>query len=364
MFKETLPPSLIKKIFNSVFLGLYELHFSKIIHCDIKPNNILLSLTKYNSVDDLLKNVNNKKLKKEDIHKFIDIKIIDFNNDILSKLGFMVNGTYILPSVEIAYFMSLGMEVVIDAGVFGAPIDFDFTEDMLLKGEDGVPRYSKWSGTLGSENWNRNYTFKCDSEWAGHLKSELNAENVFYWEKLGVCSIKMPIENVYTTHHILAFITSYVRIQMIQTMMKFDSSNLVRVVMDGLYYKGDLPNVDSMFTSKEIKECDYSEYWYKHNDIDIDWDSNTYSRNTLLCGGGGNGKTYKVLNDIGLNKILFVAPMNLLGKGVASQYKIRSTTIHKLLGKEFTGNEIAAIDAGYSIGLRMNGSLCKSNDVY
>ena len=261
-------------------------------------------------------------------------KIIDFNNDILSKLGFMVNGTYILPSVEIAYFMSLGMEVVIDAGVFGAPIDFDFTEDMLLKGEDGVPRYSKWSGTLGSENWNRNYTFKCDSEWAGHLKSELNAENVFYWEKLGVCSIKMPIENVYTTHHILAFITSYVRIQMIQTMMKFDSSNLVRVVMDGLYYKGDLPNVDSMFTSKEIKECDYSEYWYKHNDIDIDWDSNTYSRNTLLCGGGGNGKTYKVLNDIGLNKILFVAPMNLLGKGVASQYKIRSTTIHKLLGKE------------------------------
>jgi len=79
MFKETLPPSLIKKIYNSLFLGLYELHFSKLIHCDIKPNNILLSLTKYNTVDELLKSVSNKKLKKDDMHKFIDIKIIDFN---------------------------------------------------------------------------------------------------------------------------------------------------------------------------------------------------------------------------------------------------------------------------------------------
>lgn len=79
MFKETLPPSLIKKIFNSLFLGLYELHFSKFIHCDIKPNNILLSLTKYNNIDELLKLVNSKKIKKDDMHKYIDIKIIDFN---------------------------------------------------------------------------------------------------------------------------------------------------------------------------------------------------------------------------------------------------------------------------------------------
>ena len=261
-------------------------------------------------------------------------KIIEFDNQLLCKLGFVIGGKYTLPSVEIEYFISLGMIVEIDAGVFGASIDFEFTEDMLLKGEDGVPRYSKWSGTLGAENHFRNYTFKCDAEWAGHLKSELNAENVFYWEKLGVCSVKMPIENVYTTHHILAFITSYVRIQMIQTMMKFDINNLVRVVMDGLYYKGDLPEVDKIFIAKEIKDCDYSEYWYSPSTVEVVWDSDVFSKNTLLTGAGGNGKTYKVLNDKGLNRVLFVAPMNLLGKGVASQYKIRSTTIHKLLGKD------------------------------
>lgn len=261
-------------------------------------------------------------------------KIIEFDNQLLSKLGFVIGGKYTLPSVEIEYFISLGMIVEIDAGVFGASIDFEFTEDMLLKGEDGVPRYSKWSGTLGAENHFRNYTFKCDKKWASHLKHELSADNVFYWEKLGICSVKMPIENVYTTHHILAFITSYVRIQMIQTMMKFDINNLVRVVMDGLYYKGDLPEVDKIFIAKEIKDCDYSEYWYSPSTVEVVWDSDVFSKNTLLTGAGGNGKTYKVLNDKGLNRVLFVAPMNLLGKGVASQYKIRSTTIHKLLGKD------------------------------
>lgn len=79
IFKETIPPSLIKKLFNSLFLGLYELHFSKFIHSDIKPNNVLMSLTKYNNVNDLFKAVISKKLKKEDMHKYIDIKIIDFN---------------------------------------------------------------------------------------------------------------------------------------------------------------------------------------------------------------------------------------------------------------------------------------------
>ena len=78
-FNEILPISLIKKLFNSLFIGLYELHFSKLIHCDIKPNNILINLSKYKTVDSLFKDITNKKIKKEDIHKFIDIKIIDFN---------------------------------------------------------------------------------------------------------------------------------------------------------------------------------------------------------------------------------------------------------------------------------------------
>lgn len=78
-YNETFPVTLIKKLFNCLFIGLYELHFSKFIHCDIKPNNIMINILKYKSIDDLFKNIDNKKLKKDDIYKFIDIKIIDFN---------------------------------------------------------------------------------------------------------------------------------------------------------------------------------------------------------------------------------------------------------------------------------------------
>lgn len=78
-FNETLPLTLIKKISNSLFLGLHELKVSKIIHCDIKPNNILIDLTNYKSIKDLFKDIKNKKIKKDEIIKFIDIKIIDFN---------------------------------------------------------------------------------------------------------------------------------------------------------------------------------------------------------------------------------------------------------------------------------------------
>jgi serine/threonine protein kinase len=78
-YNETFPVTLIKKLFNCLFVGLYELHFSKLIHCDIKPNNIMINILKYKSLDDLFKNIDNNKLKKDDIYKFIDIKIIDFN---------------------------------------------------------------------------------------------------------------------------------------------------------------------------------------------------------------------------------------------------------------------------------------------
>lgn len=78
-FNETLPISLIKKIANSLFIGLYELNVSKIIHCDIKPNNILISIDNNKTLTQIIKDINNNKIKKVDLHKFIDIRIIDFN---------------------------------------------------------------------------------------------------------------------------------------------------------------------------------------------------------------------------------------------------------------------------------------------
>jgi hypothetical protein len=261
-------------------------------------------------------------------------KVVGGYNEYFDKVGMCVGNEYILPSVEILFYAKHGLEVSIDAGVWGSRIDFEFPDAMLEKGEDNVPRYSRWTGKMASERLTKNYTFKASKEWASHLKHELGSDNVFYWNDLGVCSVRVANKFVYTTHHIPAFITAYVRIQMLEVMMKFNPNNLVRVVLDGLYYKGDKPDGLEWFKEKEIKTCDYSDVWFQPSDININWDSNIINGNTLLTGQGGVGKSYRILNDKGLNKVLFVSPMNLLGFKVSKEYSIRSTTIHKLLGKE------------------------------
>ena len=262
-------------------------------------------------------------------------KVTGGYNEYFDKVGMCAGKEYILPSVEILFYAKHGLEVSINAGVWGSRMDFEFTPSMLEKGKDKVPRYSRWTGLLASEKYTKNYTFKCNQEWASHLKHEIGNDNVYYWNDLNICSVRVPKKNVYTTHHITAFITSYVRIQMLEAMMKFKPDNLVRIVLDGLYFKGDIPSGLEWFSEKKMKPCEFSDKWFIQNTIDIDWTDTVVNGNTLITGQGGAGKTHLILNDKGLNKnkMLFVSPMNLLGNNISEKYKVRSTTIHKLLGK-------------------------------
>jgi serine/threonine protein kinase len=78
-FNETLPLDLCLKLINSLFLGLYEMSLSQIIHCDIKPNNIMITNQYNKSINELFKDIQNNKIKKEQLCNYIDIVYIDFN---------------------------------------------------------------------------------------------------------------------------------------------------------------------------------------------------------------------------------------------------------------------------------------------
>ena len=255
-------------------------------------------------------------------------------NPLFNKLG--ISGyvgfkqtTHILPSPEILYFMDNGVECVITAGVWGSRMDFDFEDDMLVD-----RRYAKWSGRLSMEYPSKKYTFECDKEWASHIKAEYG-EDCFYWEDKRLCSVNIPNENVHTTHHILAFITSYVRIQMIEAMKKFELNQIVKVVLDGIYFTGVKPECLEWFVPKEIVDHSYSGFaWYSDEIMNVDWSEKWITQNTLLSGQGGAGKTYKVMNDTGFNRILFVTPQHILGSAISKSYKVPYTTIHKLIGQD------------------------------
>lgn len=114
-FKEVLPISLTKKLINSLFLGLYELNLSNIIHCDIKPNNILIT-TKNKNLKTLFKDIKKKKLNKNDLVKYIDILYIDFN--ISQKYHSICKST----RIQTIYYMA--PEVILGNTEFNYTIDF------------------------------------------------------------------------------------------------------------------------------------------------------------------------------------------------------------------------------------------------
>lgn len=263
----------------------------------------------------------------EDHIGIYQVRILNVNEDQLFWHLGIRSGTHILPSPEILYFMDKGMDCEVLAGVWGSRMDFAFEEEML-----NDRRYCLWSGRLGMERKTRNFSFSASEDWASHLKSEFG-DDCYYWEDKKICSVRVPIKNVMTTHHILAFITSYVRIQMMEAMSKFDVSQLVRVVMDGIYFVGEKPQGLEWFKEKELKETHQSGFeWYSDESSSYSFPPLIVAGNTLLTGQGGAGKTYKILTDKGFNRVLFVTPQHVLGEDVRKTYDVGYTTIHKLIG--------------------------------
>jgi hypothetical protein len=248
---------------------------------------------------------------------------------LMEKLGMWVGQVLVLFSPELLYFMDDGLEVNIDQGAWGSRFDFDFSDEMLKD-----RKYCIWSGRLGMEREESTHTIPCNSsEWASHLAT---GYKVYHWSSSGLLTIKQPSKNVFTGHHILGAITAYTRIQMMEAMKQFDPSQLVRVVLDGIYYRGEKPaGLDWFADKKVLKDDGYSNGWYSYQgDLPIFTPIQKITRNTLLTGQGGSGKTYSVFSDPGFNSVLFVSPSHILGQDVKKKFNAKYTTIHKLIGIE------------------------------
>ena len=244
---------------------------------------------------------------------------------LFSAVGLQQGTPIVLFVAEILYFMDNGIAFTCDAGVWGSRFDFSFPEYMMEN-----RAYCIWSGRLGMERSERTFTFPGNAVMAAHLA---NDHKVFHWTQDNLITIRHPVQTIYTAHHILGAITSYVRIQMLEAMKKFDSRNIVRVVMDGIYYKGEKPAGLEWFHDKPAKKSDNSSLaWYDVAPTMTFAPTARIMRNSLLSGQGGSGKTYSIFTDKGFNDVLFVSPSHVLGQDVRNKYSARYTTINKLIG--------------------------------
>ena len=259
------------------------------------------------------------------------VRIISLPPVLLRRLGIEKGQYYVFPSPEIEYFVSRGVELEIVAGVWGAATDFEFPHDMFEK-VNGIRHYAKWSGMLAMEQTYESYTFRCKESLVCDLKYRYGDNMVLYYHDTGLCTIRIPRKNYFTTHHVMAFLTSYVRIQMMQKMETFQPDQLVRVVLDGIYFVGE-GKEDTLFQAKPLGEDKgYSMPWYEPYFIMESWNPLVFSKNTLIIGQGGCGKSYLALQDKGYHRPLYVVPQHVLGQDGRVKYGCDYTTIHRLVG--------------------------------
>jgi hypothetical protein len=264
--------------------------------------------------------------------------VVHCPNELLTKLGISEGNTYTLPSPEIEYFMTLGVEVQLIAGCWGSTFDIEYTPIMLEK-----RRYCIWAGKLGMDNDCNTYTFKGDAGWAGCLKQMLGNDQVYFFNSCSMIVVKIPKKSYYTKHHILSFITSYCRINMLQTMGSIDGE-LIKVVLDGIYFRGELPDMKLPHSTdkKLVQHIGFKDAWYYPSTIStIHWD--TYDDRfdvpadkipnvCVLTGAGGTGKSHSVLQNPALTDVLYVVPTHALGRKMRTKTGCKYTTIHKLIG--------------------------------
>ena len=255
---------------------------------------------------------------------YYGFKVLGGVSDLMFKLGLYEGLDTILYGPELLYFMDDGLQVEINQGAWGSRFDFDFPDYMM---KDRA--YCIWAGRLGIEREETSHTIVASREFASHLSCD---HKVFYWREQGLLTIKKPVTQCFTAHHILGAMTSYVRIQMMEAMKCFKPENLVRVVLDGIYYKGSKPSELDWFTDKKVKPSEHSMKWYSPVVYDPAPLLGRIVRNSLLTGQGGSGKTYSVFTDKGFNNVLFVSPSHILGQDVNKKYDAKYTTIHKLIG--------------------------------
>jgi hypothetical protein len=251
-------------------------------------------------------------------------------SELFQKLGICKGKIYTLPSPEIEYFISLGVSIKLLAGCWGSRFDIEYSQEILQN-----RRYCIWAGKQGQDDPFNIYTITGNDIWASHLKAELGDENVLYFSSEKMIVIKLPKKSYSTRHHILAFITSYTRMNMIK-MMQDVKGELIKVVLDGLYFRGVLPDIVIPHHNKELKQhVGFRDAWYHESTINTsswsEYDSR-FDGSAVLAGAGGSGKTHSVFNSKGLIRPLYVVPSHVLGRKMKTEYGGQYTTIHKFVG--------------------------------
>lgn len=233
----------------------------------------------------------------------------------------------IYPSSELKMLLKLGCSFEIICGCWATQtLDFNMSDyDVMTRKWEGVYGYAKYTGKVNSHFMTKKYYCRGDEELAETIEGAVYLPTNEHGE------IMVEIAKTSNRHlsQFTAFVVSYQRIQVVQQLLKMDIDNLVRVCVDGIYYKGDC-QFDYPFRIKKEKNfnnpsgTEYISNIYQRKIYECGSQEREHFATELFIGSGGNGKTHYNLKDDGLIRVCYLSPSWKLATKKKQEYGVNS----------------------------------------
>ena len=282
-------------------------------------------------------------------YRIVNIK---FNNSRLEKWNTFMNiynNGVVYPSPELEFLQAEGVTFDIVEGCWGTDIDFNFNDELMdNKDENGTRFYCKYVGRMYSKNLQSSFYVKGSPEYISHLNNEIDCDNLQVFGN--EARISYDREHNYHLSHICGYITSYMRMNVLEQLFEFEVNDIVKIVCDGIFYKPREIILKNCFRieDKTITNNCASES-YISNFIDDDYNKGIrlemgeyreHNKIEVHLGGGGCGKTHQQIHDIGFINPAFFAPSWKLTRQKKNETEMPCDTIAKLLSKDKTSYEL------------------------
>ena len=249
-------------------------------------------------------------------------------------------------------------------GAFGTAFDINLTNDMIYKkvivkemesGEDlKIPYYCKYFGMITMTGKKKNFYMDGSKRYFQNINQ--NGAEIYYDENK-TAKIVYNKSTCFNKKHITAQITAYQRLIMLEQLLEMDFDKLVRVCVDGIYYKEHFFNKHKSFSEKtkmtfNNSPCEEYLSGILNNDNQYNYELPTakprkFYKTELFDGEGGLGKTYyNIFIDKGLIDICYIPHSWKLSTAQTKQLereqeeKLKSSVHFYIFNKETVGYDI------------------------
>jgi hypothetical protein len=362
-----------KAYFNFQMNPLYNKEQAFLCRCSYYSNNIL--------VEYAVNNVGYYRINKLDYSK------VNHNTrKILDKLKCYEDGL-VYPHIDLKYLHNIGAKFQILEGVYGLSMELDFGDDMKRKFEngieceDGIGLYSSWVGLQNCVKKETKFYIKKDKKFLQAIKSDINSigkdTKIYINNNLEEGTVIYNKENVRHRSHITGYITAYQRTATLIQLEQFKYTNIMRVVVDGIYFKNEIKETYLDSDSCIVKEKYIIKKWFgKDEDVEDEfiqkgniklissfrWKPQNFKNNhsgdsyisndykfrkdllvdnrvdfipankaILYSGAGGTGKTYININAGNKLRMRYMGHSNKLCRAIKKEYPDLDTNPYQWL---------------------------------